>query len=145
MWQLLPAAEVGEELHVEALIAVFFGRVDVIGDSSGLFLESGGQDGIYAEHHLFFLGGSGAGHIEDHVGEVAVFQMVEIVAEFSHLSPDAVGRAVFDTDFGHDSLVEKGRAKILAETGEPLALHLLVVSDQSVQLVIFMGTAETER
>lgn len=45
---LLPAAEVGEELHVEALVAVFFGRVDVIGDTSGFFLESGGQDGIYA-------------------------------------------------------------------------------------------------
>ncbi len=43
---LLPAAEVGQQLYVEALVAVFLGAVDVVRDASGFSLEGIGEDGI---------------------------------------------------------------------------------------------------
>ena len=137
---LLPSAERGKELYMIALVAVFLWRVDVVGDSSRLFLEPVGEYGIYAHHHVF-LGFSFRG-VKHYFSEMPVFQVIEVVAEFPHLSPQAVRLAVFYIDTGIYAVGRECVADFVAEFFEAFALQVLVTGYHCGEVLIFMWATE---
>ena len=70
--------------------------------------------------------------------------MVEVVTEFVHLAPYAVGMAVFNVYAGFYASVFQNLAYLSAEHFEAFGLSAAVAFDESVELFIFVGTAEAE-
>lgn len=138
----LPASEVGEQLHVEALVAVFLGRVDVVCYAARFFLESVGEDRVYAERHVLL--GDAGWTLEHDFGEMAVFEVVEVVAELVHLAPDAVWLTIFDVYSCFNAAVLESFAYFVAEYFETFGLSAAVAFDEACQFFIFMRASEAE-
>ena len=120
---LLPAPEVCEQFHMETLIAIFFRGIDIIGYASRFFPESVGQDGIYFKRYRLLI--SPLGSLEYHIGEMAVFKMVEIIAIFFHLAPYAVRLAILHHNTRENAGLGKG---CLYLASEPVKTHPLLIS-----------------
>ncbi len=127
---------------MEALIAVFLGRIDIIRYAAGFLLESVGEHRVNLQSHGFLA--HALGRVVDDFGEVAVFEMVEVVAEFVHFAPDTVGLAVFYSHFGLYAGVGEGLIYLFAEALEAFGLRGLVLLSEAFYLVVFMRAAEAE-
>ena len=82
--------------------------------------------------------------MENHIGEMPVFEMVEVVAVFVHLAPYAVGLAVLHIYVGIQTGFGESGFDIVGEYFETFALCGFIAGNQCGKLIVFVGTAEAE-
>ena len=100
---LFPAAIVRQQLHMEALVAILLGRIDIVQYSARLLPENRGQARVHLQHHVLLLL-----HIftrEDDFYEVAVWQVVEVHTCPAHLAPQTVWLPILCRYVGMDAVL----------------------------------------
>lgn len=72
-----PFSGTSEQLHVQTLIAVVFGGVDIVEYAAGLLFEYVSDEGIYLKA-LSLFGQFALGFVEYYAYKMAVLYMVEV-------------------------------------------------------------------
>ena len=89
---LLPTALVVEQLHMEALITVLLGSIDIVGHTARTLLEIVRQNGI--DIQALFLLLLQILRVIDDADIVFAIYMVEVTPLRTHLAPDAIGHTI---------------------------------------------------
>ncbi len=109
---------------MEALVAVLLWRVDIVRYPSRLLLEAVGKHRVYFQCHVLLR--DILGSLKHHLGEMAVLQMIEVIAKLMHLAPQAVRLAVFHIHLGVNPLLPQDGTDIITEMPQALALKRFI-------------------
>ncbi len=70
--------------------------------------------------------------------------MIEVIAKFMHLAPDAVGLPIFHCDRNRNPRFGKSFLYLTCKDAQTFMLCSLILTDKTIELGIFMLAAEME-
>ena len=139
---LFPAA-VGQELEVEALVAVLLGGVDVVGGGAGLFSPDVGEGGVDADGGLLVGGVVGPGGEYD-ADVVLAIDVREGAVAVAHLSCHGAGQAEAYFGAGLYAMLAQGAVDVGGEGLDAGAGRVHVLVHPAADLVVVAWLAEAE-
>ena len=117
---LLPTSLVVEQLHVETLITVLLGCIDIVGHTARTLLEIVRKHGIDIQAQFLLL--LQVLRVIDDADIVFAIYMVEVTSLGTHLAPDAIGHSVAKLYPCFDAIVFQQLAHLSNESFEVLFL-----------------------
>ena len=140
---LFPTALVVEQLHVETLITVLLGCIDIVGHTAWTLLEIVRKHGIDIQAQFLLL--LQVLRVIDDADIVFAIHMVEVTSLGTHLAPYAIGHTVAKLYPCFDAIVFQQLAHLCNESFEVLLLCQFHFIQHPFYLFILTRTAVMER
>ena len=140
-----PLSHLRHHLHVDRLVAVLLGLVDVVDERIRTLVVEVGEQRIDAQALVLLRNARLFIELDDDVDLVHVLQFLERLSRVLHLAPQGIDRTGTGIDVCLDAMLDQSLANWLNKCLDVLAVHTHVAVDLLLDAVILLGRTPAER
>ena len=140
-----PLSHLRHHLHMNRLVAVLLGLVDVVDERIGTLVIEVGEYRIDTQTLVLLRHVKCLIKFDDNVHLMHMLQLLERLAGILHLAPEGIDRTRTSIDMGYDAIFFQSFTDGLDEGLDIFAMHPHVTVDLRLDANIFLGRTPSER